>query len=76
MLEVDPESIDALCDRAELYISHQMYEEAVKDYQTANSVEDHPSKVCDNLPLSFIFLLGFMYIITTYTSCWLYISTV
>ena len=45
VLEVEPESIDALCDRAELYISHQMYDEAVKDYQTANSIEDHPSKV-------------------------------
>ena len=45
MLEEDPESIDALCDRAELYISHQMYEEAVSDYQTAKNIEDHPSKV-------------------------------
>lgn len=47
VLEVDPEAIDALCDRAELYISHQMYEEAVNDYQTASSVEEHPSKVCN-----------------------------
>ena len=45
VLEVKPESVDALCDRAELYISHQMYEEAVKDYQTANNIEDHPKKV-------------------------------
>jgi DnaJ family protein C protein 3 len=49
VLEVEPESIDALCDRAELYISHQMYEEAVKDYQTANSIEDHPNKVNEGL---------------------------
>ena len=42
---MEPESVDALCDRAELYISHQMYEEAVKDYQAAKNVEDHPNKV-------------------------------
>jgi DnaJ family protein C protein 3 len=49
VLEEEPENIDALCDRAELYISHQMYEEAVRDYQTAKNIEDHPRKVDEGL---------------------------
>ena len=42
---MDPENIDALCDRAELCISQHMYEQAVEDYQTAHRIEDHPKKV-------------------------------
>ena len=45
MLELEPEDVEALCDRAELFISHQLYEEAVKDYQAAQRVEEHPRKV-------------------------------
>ena len=45
MLEIDPDNVDALCDRAELYVSQQMYEEAIKDYQKAKDVENHPQKV-------------------------------
>ena len=45
VLEMDPENVDALCDRAELYVSQQMYEEAIKDYQKAKDVENHPQKV-------------------------------
>lgn len=48
-LELDPENMDVLCDRAELFISHQEYEEAIKDYQTANGVENHPRKVDEGL---------------------------
>lgn len=44
-LELDPENVDALCDRAELFINNQMYEEAIKDYQTAKNIENHPNKV-------------------------------
>ncbi len=44
-LELEPNNVDALCDRAELFINNQMYEEAIKDYQTAMSVENHPQKV-------------------------------
>ena len=43
---MDPDNVDALCDRAELYVSQQMYEEAIKDYQKAKEVENHPQKVC------------------------------
>ena len=42
---MDPDNVDALCDRAELYVSQQMYEEAIKDYQKAKDVENHPQKV-------------------------------
>ena len=42
---MDPDNVDALCDRAELYVSQQMYEEAIKDYQKAKDVENHPPKV-------------------------------
>ena len=46
VLELDPDNVDALCDRADLYISQQMYEEAIKDFQKAKDVENHPQKVC------------------------------
>ncbi|XP_064394155.1 dnaJ homolog subfamily C member 3-like [Halichondria panicea] len=48
-LELESDNVDALCDRAELFINNQMYEEAIKDYQTANGVENHPQKVDDGL---------------------------
>jgi hypothetical protein len=43
---MDPDNVDALCDRAELYVSQQMYEEAINDYHKAKDVENHPQKVC------------------------------
>ena len=45
-LEIDNLNIDVLCDRAELYIKNNMFEEAIKDYHTAKTVENHPNKVC------------------------------
>ena len=44
-LELDEFDIDVLCDRAELYIKNDMFEEAIDDYQKANGVENHPKKV-------------------------------
>lgn len=44
-LELDELNIDVLCDRAELYIKNDMFEEAIDDYQTANGVENPPKKV-------------------------------
>ena len=44
-LELDELNIDVLCDRAELYIRNEMFEEAIDDYQKAHSVENHPKKV-------------------------------
>ena len=44
-LELDPTLVDVLCDRAELYISNEMFEEAIKDYQTANSHNDQYQRV-------------------------------
>ncbi len=45
VLELEADNVDALCDRAELFINNQMYDEAIKDYQTAKSIENHPQKV-------------------------------
>ncbi len=45
VLELEADNVDALCDRAELYINNQMYEEAIKDFQKAKGVENHPQKV-------------------------------
>ena len=45
LLEIDPESVDALCDRAELYISNEQYEEAIKDYQAAQEINNESPKV-------------------------------
>lgn len=44
-LELDPTLVDVLCDRAELYISNEMYDEAIKDYQTANNHNDQYQRV-------------------------------
>ena len=44
-LELDDLNSDVLCDRAELYIKNDMFEEAIKDYQTALEDENHPKKV-------------------------------
>ena len=44
-LELDPSLVDVLCDRAELYISNEMYDEAINDYQTANSHNDQYQRV-------------------------------
>ena len=46
-LEMDPSLVDALCDRAELYISSEMYEEAIKDYQAATRHNDQYQRVCE-----------------------------
>ena len=48
LLEIDPESVDALCDRAELYISNEEYEEAIKDYQAAQEINNESPKVSTN----------------------------
>ena len=49
VLQVDPNDIDALCDRAELYIGNEMYSEAINDYRKAQSVENHPQSVDEGL---------------------------
>ena len=48
-LDMDPSLVDVLCDRAELYISNEMYDEAIKDYQTANGHNDQYQRVSLNL---------------------------
>ena len=47
MLEHDPNNVDALCDRAEVYILHDMFEEAISDYQKAMEKKDDYPSSCD-----------------------------
>ena len=47
-LEINSESVDVLCDRAELYIGNEEYEEAIKDYQAAQEVNSESPKVCSS----------------------------
>ncbi len=42
---MDPDDVEVLCDRAELHINEQNYEEAIRDYQRAAQIENHPRKV-------------------------------
>ena len=47
MLESDPHNVDALCDRAEVYLKEEMYDEAIRDYQTANENEQDYHSSCN-----------------------------
>ncbi|KAL5515969.1 hypothetical protein EMCRGX_G001224, partial [Ephydatia muelleri] len=49
VLQSDPNDVDALCDRAELYIGNEMYNDAINDYRKAQSVENHPQSVEEGL---------------------------
>lgn len=40
ILEREPDNVNVLIDRAEAYIQAELYEQAVKDYQSANEVDD------------------------------------
>ncbi|XP_065888619.1 dnaJ homolog subfamily C member 3-like [Dysidea avara] len=48
-IEMDQHNADALCARAEAYITQEMFEEAIHDYQTAKDSDHHPQKVDDGL---------------------------
>eukprot|EP00118_Oscarella_pearsei_P025792 m.308782 g.308782 ORF g.308782 m.308782 type:complete len:487 (+) comp44778_c0_seq1:54-1514(+) len=48
-MEADEYNIDALCDRAEIYLIREQYDEAIADYQKARQVEGHPRKVDEGL---------------------------
>lgn len=47
VLEQDPHNVDALCDRAEVFILHDMFEEAINDYQKAMEKKDDYSSSCN-----------------------------
>ncbi|XP_003390240.1 PREDICTED: dnaJ homolog subfamily C member 3-like [Amphimedon queenslandica] len=49
VLELDPENIDVLCDKSELYISNEEYEEAIKLYQHTLKINDQFQRAKDGL---------------------------
>ncbi|KAI0233647.1 DnaJ-like subfamily C member 3 [Lamellibrachia satsuma] len=49
VLHTDENNIDALCDRAETYITNDQFEEAVKDYQKAEEVGGGLNRVQEGL---------------------------
>lgn len=40
VLEMDPDNLNALCDKAEAHIANEDYEEAIKEYQQAINVDN------------------------------------
>jgi DnaJ family protein C protein 3 len=44
--EADPQNVNLLCDKAELYIVNEQYEEAIKIYQEASNIDNHYQRVC------------------------------
>ncbi|XP_076454267.1 dnaJ homolog subfamily C member 3-like [Babylonia areolata] len=49
VLEMDPENIDALIDRAEAYITNEEYDKAISDYQKANEIDPDSRRVKEGL---------------------------
>ncbi|XP_054711938.1 dnaJ homolog subfamily C member 3-like isoform X2 [Uloborus diversus] len=49
VLELKSDDIDALCDKAEAYISIENYGEAIHAYQKAISIDEHSQKAHDGL---------------------------
>jgi DnaJ family protein C protein 3 len=47
VLEMDPHNVDALCDRAEVYLMEELYDEAISDYQKANEHEQDYHSSCN-----------------------------
>ncbi|KAG9492172.1 hypothetical protein GDO78_000600 [Eleutherodactylus coqui] len=48
-LQKDPNNVNALKDRAEAYIQEEMYEEAVRDYETAQQNSDNDKQIREGL---------------------------
>ena len=44
---MDPHNVDALCDRAEVYLMEELYDEAISDYQKANEHEQDYHSSCN-----------------------------
>ena len=47
VLEGDENDVDALCDRAEMYIQQDLFEEAIRDYQKANEKKNDYASSCN-----------------------------
>ena len=58
--------MDALCDRAEVFILHDMFDEAIDDYQKAMEKKDdyHSScdvRICVNFMQCVVWVVSFVY---------------
>lgn len=49
VLEVEPENVDALIDRAEAHLVNEDYDKAISDYQKANEIEPDSRRVREGL---------------------------
>lgn len=49
VLKLDPNNVDALCDRGEAYIKASQFNEAVKDYQQAQGIDGESRRVQEGL---------------------------
>ncbi|XP_050417587.1 dnaJ homolog subfamily C member 3 [Patella vulgata] len=49
ILEMDPDNLEALVDRAEAHIINENYEEAINDYQTASNIDGENRRVKEGL---------------------------
>ena len=49
ILRREPDNVDALCDRAEVYILDEKFENAVTDFQAATKIEGHPQQADEGL---------------------------
>lgn len=43
-LELKPDDVNVLCDRADGYLNAEEYEEAIKDYQRAHQIDQHNTR--------------------------------
>uniref|UniRef100_A0A1W7RHV6 DnaJ homolog subfamily C member 3 n=1 Tax=Agkistrodon contortrix contortrix TaxID=8713 RepID=A0A1W7RHV6_AGKCO len=49
VLQLEPENVNALKDRAEAYLLEEMYEEAIQDYETAKKHSDNDQQILESL---------------------------
>ncbi|ETE70307.1 DnaJ-like subfamily C member 3, partial [Ophiophagus hannah] len=49
VLQLEPENVNALKDRAEAYLLEEMYEEAIQDYETAKQYSDNDQQILESL---------------------------
>ncbi|XP_019380534.1 PREDICTED: dnaJ homolog subfamily C member 3 [Gavialis gangeticus] len=49
ILQLEPSNVNALKDRAEAYLLEEMYEEAVKDYETAQANSENDQQIREGL---------------------------
>ncbi|KAK2144538.1 hypothetical protein LSH36_748g01016 [Paralvinella palmiformis] len=49
VLDVDSENVEAMCDRAEAYLTNEQYDEAIQDYKSALDIDNNYRRAKDGL---------------------------